>query len=65
MADDLVQFLRDRLDEDEEAARTASKYASAEWHVDEEYGETVLWWPPEPRVAEAERRLGMRVVSDT
>jgi hypothetical protein len=47
VSDDLERFLNARLDEDEQAARAASKSASAQWHVDEEYGETVLWWPPE------------------
>lgn len=62
--DDLVQFLRDRLDEDERIARRACEYAEAEWHLDEEFGETVLWWPPEPRIAEKEREKGLPVVSD-
>lgn len=44
---DLVQWLRAQLDEDERIARAACKYASPEWHLDEEFGETVLWWPPE------------------
>lgn len=44
---ELVDFLRARLDEDEAVARRAHEYASPEWHLDGEYGETVLWWPPE------------------
>lgn len=62
--DDLVQFLRARLDEDERIARRACEYAEAEWRLDEEFGETVLWWPPELRVAEKEREHGLPVVSD-
>lgn len=61
---DLCDFLQARLDEDEQVARRACEYANAEWHLDEEFGETVLWWPPEPHVAEAERRHGLRVTSD-
>jgi hypothetical protein len=64
MTDDLAAFVRRRLDEDEQIARAACEYAEAEWRLDEEYGETVLWWPPEPRVAEAERRHGLPVTSD-
>lgn len=64
MTDDLVAFLRARLDDDEQAARRACQYASPEWHLDEEFGETVLWWPPEPRVAEEERCRGLPVISD-
>lgn len=62
--DELVAFLRARLDEDEQVARRACEYAEAEWRLDEEFGETVLWWPPEPHVAENERRHGLPVVSD-
>ncbi|MGW4648063.1 DUF6221 family protein [Kitasatospora sp. NPDC004289] len=47
MSNDLAAFLQARLDEDEQIARTASRNASAAWHLDEEFGETVLWWPPE------------------
>lgn len=61
---DLAEFLRARLDEDEQAARRACEYASADWHLDEEIGETVLWWPPEPHVAENERRHGIQVTAD-
>lgn len=61
---DLVEFLRARLDEDEQAAQRACEYASAEWHLDAEFGETVLWWPPEPDVAENERRHGIPVTAD-
>ncbi|MEU1787145.1 DUF6221 family protein [Streptomyces sparsogenes] len=62
--DDLVQFLQARLAEDEESARRACEYAEAEWKLDEEFGETVLWWPPEPHIAEKEREKGLPVVSD-
>lgn len=62
--DDLVEFLRARLEEDEAIARKACEYAEASWKLDEELGETVLWWPPEPRVAEMERQKGLPVVSD-
>jgi hypothetical protein len=61
--DDLVQWLRAQLDEDERIARAASEYAEASWQLDED-GETVLWWPPEPHVAEKEREKGLPVVSD-
>lgn len=61
---DLVAFLRARLDEDEQVARAACEYAEATWLLDEEFGETVLWWPPEPRIAEKERQHGLPVVSD-
>lgn len=61
--DDLVQWLRAQLDEDERTARTACEYAEAEWRLDED-GETVLWWPPEPHIAEKEREKGLPVVSD-
>ncbi|AQS70861.1 DUF6221 family protein [Streptomyces pactum] len=61
--DDLVQWLRSQLDEDERTARTACEYAEAEWRLDED-GETVLWWPPEPHIAEKEREKGLPVVSD-
>lgn len=64
MTDALVQFLRDRLDEDEAVARRACEYAEASWKLDEEFGETILWWPPEPRVAEKEREHGLPVTSD-
>ena len=63
-SDDLVAFVRRMLDDDEQKARRACEYASPEWHLDDEHGETVLWWPPEPRVAEMERRKGLPVVSD-
>jgi len=62
--DDLVRWLTAQLDADEEQARAACEYASPEWHLDEEFGETVLWWPPEPHVAEKEREKGLPVVSD-
>lgn len=45
--DDLVRWLGEQFDEDERVAREACKYASPAWHLDEEFGETVLWWPPE------------------
>lgn len=45
--DDLTRWLGERLDDDERIARAACKYASPEWHLDEEFRETVLWWPPE------------------
>jgi hypothetical protein len=61
--DEMVQWLRVQLDEDERIARAACEYASPEWRVDER-NTTVLLWPPEPRVAEAERRKGLPVVSD-
>ncbi|WP_275558459.1 DUF6221 family protein [Streptomyces sp. 5-6(2022)] len=64
MSDGLVEFLRARLDEDEQIARRACEYAEAEWRLDEEFGETVLWWPPEPHIAEKEREKGLPVVSD-
>ncbi|MFD8805596.1 DUF6221 family protein [Streptomyces sp. NPDC059597] len=60
---DLVEWLRAQLDEDERIARAASEYTEAEWRLDED-GETVLWWPPEPRVADKEREKGLPVVSD-
>jgi hypothetical protein len=60
---DLVEWLREQLDKDERVARAACEYASAEWHADEG-ATTVLMWPPEPKVAEAERRRGLPVVSD-
>lgn len=59
----LAEFLRARLDEDEQVARRASEYAEAEWLLDEDT-ETVLWWPPEPHIAEKEREKGLPVVSD-
>lgn len=59
----IVEFLRARLDEDEAVARRACEYAEASWKLDED-GETILWWPPEPRVAEKERELGLPVTSD-
>jgi hypothetical protein len=61
--DDLVQWMRAQLDEDERVARAASEYAEADWRLDED-GETVLWWPPEPHIAEKEREKGLPVVSD-
>ncbi|MGW9058885.1 DUF6221 family protein [Streptomyces sp. NPDC055733] len=61
--DDLVVWLRAQLDEDERTARAACEYAEAEWRLDED-GETVLWWPPEPHIAEKEREKGLPVVSD-
>lgn len=61
---ELVDFLKARLDEDEQIARRASEYAEAQWRLEEEFGETVLWWPPEPRIAEKEREHGLPVVSD-
>jgi hypothetical protein len=64
MTDDLVAFLRERLDEDEAVARRACEYAEASWKLDEEFGETILWWPPEPHIAEQERKHGLPVVSD-
>jgi hypothetical protein len=59
-----VRWLGTQLDTDAEKARTACEYASPEWHLDEEFGETVLWWPPEPHIAEKEREKGLPVVSD-
>lgn len=61
---DLVEFLTTRLDEDEQVARSACKYAEASWHLDEEDEATILWWPPEPHIAEKEREKGLPVVSD-
>jgi len=61
--DDLVQWLGAQLDEDERIARRACEYAEASWRLDED-AETVLWWPPEPRVAAKEREHGLPVVSD-
>lgn len=61
--DDLVQWLRAQLDEDERIARAASEYAEPVWRLDED-GATVLWWPPEPHVADKEREKGLPVVSD-
>lgn len=61
---ELVDFLRARLDEDEAVARRACEYAEASWKLDEEFGETVLWWAPEPHIAEMERQKGLTVVSD-
>jgi len=61
--DELVAWLGVQLDEDERIARAACEYAEAEWRLDED-GATVLWWPPEPRVAEKEREKGLPVVSD-
>ena len=63
MSDDLIHFLRAQLDEDERIARRACEYAEAEWRLDED-GETILWWPPEPLIAEREREHGLTVVSD-
>lgn len=62
--DDLVRWLTACLDEDERIARRACGYASPEWHLDDDTGETVLWWPPEPHVAENERKHGLRVTAD-
>lgn len=62
--DDLLRWLGEQLDEDERIARRAFEYASPEWHLDEEFGETVLWWPPEPHVAENERKHGLPVTAD-
>lgn len=62
--EDLVRWLSTQLDTDAEKARTACEYASPDWHLDEEFGETVLWWPPEPHIAEKEREKGLPVVSD-
>ena len=59
----LTEFLRARLNEDEAIARKACEYAEASWKLDKD-GTTVLWWPPEPRVAEMERQKGLPVVSD-
>lgn len=61
--EDLVRWLGAQLDTDAEKARAACEYASPEWHLDED-GETVLWWPPEPHIAEKEREKGLPVVSD-
>jgi hypothetical protein len=64
MADQLVSFLRARLDEDEQAARRACEYgAQAEWQLNDA-SDMVLCWPPEPEVAENERRLGVTVTAD-
>lgn len=63
MTVDLARWLGEQLDEDERIARRACEYAEAEWRLDED-GETILWWPPEPRVAEKEREHGLPVVSD-
>jgi hypothetical protein len=60
---DLTEFLLARIAEDQAVAERAFEYGSREWHLGE-FGEEVLWWPPEPHVAETERRHGMRVVSD-
>ncbi|MDX3575950.1 DUF6221 family protein [Streptomyces sp. FL07-04A] len=62
--DELVRWLGVQLDEDERIARRACEYASPEWHLDDDTGETVLWWPPEPHVAENERKHGLRVTAD-
>jgi len=62
-SDPLAAFLYARLDEDEADAQRASEYASTEWHLND-IGDTVLCFPPEPRVAEAERRHGLAVTSD-
>lgn len=58
--DDLIAFIRARLDEDEQAARAAIDQArtNAEWHVSD-IGDTVLMWPPEPEVAANLRAHGM------
>ncbi|MDX3515918.1 DUF6221 family protein [Streptomyces caniscabiei] len=61
--EDLVRWLNTQLDIDAEKARAACEYASPDWHLDED-GETVLWWPPEPHIAEKEREKGLPVVSD-
>jgi hypothetical protein len=51
VSDDLVAFLRARLDEDEQAARAV--HVPPDWHQgpgdDPEWAsdEMVLWWPPE------------------
>ena len=62
--DDLVRWLGAQLDEDERVARRAFEYASPVWHLDDDTGETVLWWPPEPHVAENERKHGLPVTAD-
>lgn len=61
--DDLARWLGEQLDEDERIARGATEFASPQWHLDED-STTVLMWPPEPRVAEMERRKGLPVTSD-
>lgn len=61
---DLAEFLLARIAEDEAAAKRAcGQYRSRRWHVDK-LEETVLWYPPEPDAAEAERRHGLTVTAD-
>lgn len=60
---DLIAFLRARLDEDEQIARQACEYTEAVWRLDED-GETVLWEPPNPRIAKWEREHGLTVLAD-
>ncbi|MFB7285456.1 DUF6221 family protein [Actinacidiphila glaucinigra] len=64
MTADLIEFLRARLDEDEKTAQRATEYAEETWRLDEQSGDTVLWWPPEPGVAQAERAHGLPVTAD-
>ncbi|GGK61654.1 hypothetical protein Sme01_03420 [Sphaerisporangium melleum] len=61
--DALVAFIRARLDEDERLARQACEHANDGWRLGD-HGEVVLCWPPEPHVAENERRLGVPVTAD-
>jgi hypothetical protein len=46
VSDDLVQFLRARLDEDEQVARDACHGGPAEWTTDDSYPVSVAGLPP-------------------
>lgn len=65
MADssDVLSRLSAALDEDERIARAVAP-TPHDWHVDGGVGDTVLWWPPDPEVAERERRHGVNVTAD-
>lgn len=61
---DYLARLADALDRDEAVAR-ATAPTPPDWHVDEDgIGDTVVWWPPEPEVAERERARGFNVTAD-
>lgn len=60
--DDLIAFLRARLDEDEQWASTASEYASEHWRVDDDE-ETLLLYDPMPEEPGMGKTLGGRVVA--
>ncbi len=63
MSDHLAR-LRAGVDIDERIA-LAVRPVPIDWHLDDvEFSDTVVWWPPEPEIAERERELGVRVTSD-